>query len=573
MRHFNHWVRAAGVAATIVASLGATNHLHAGEINPPAQDVLKQRLAEFAENKPRNLVEFQPFRAEQETTDAEGNHFALTSLNPHFNTWFILDVTAGNRTESYHLELADPEGTRLWLQQGDTPVLVFENDTGPLYCTPWQGRSSELAQARRTGLPYAPVCDKRAFLRNEVRGNRSSREAVAEFLRDNVVFGESIVGLIKGTFYEDAFMSSGKVVDGGSAGDVVAALGKARLSSHPVIRTYFGFELEGAAEGVEAGAWYAVKDSPGVYASAMQPGMVAPEVTSVPGANWLDGVESRADVYLVAFDLSQFELGFELGTDHPRLDWSPRPSGVYSPGMPGPDGFSTSAPVARTGMLSPALTDRVAATFAGGFKRSHAAWRASDMALTRNGHHYGFAQQGVVFSRLHPGLSTIFALDDGSIHMRTWTEDDEAILPRVQFARQNGVPLVENGVPGAQVTSWLGGNWSGSAEADLRTLRGGACLKTVGTRKFLIYAYFSTATPSAMARSFQAYDCEYAMLLDMNSQEHTYLALYTHQDGRTLPHHLVTGMAAIDSKTRDGWPIPRFVSFADNRDFFYLLKK
>ena len=39
------------------------------------------------------------------------------------------------------------------------------------------------------------------------------------------------------------------------------------------------------------------------------------------------------------------------------------------------------------------------------------------------------------------------------------------------------------------------------------------------------------------------------------------------------PQHLVRGMSALDSETSDGWPIPRFVSFADNRDFFYLLRK
>jgi hypothetical protein len=272
--------------------------------------------------------------------------------------------------------------------------------------------------------------------------------------------------------------------------------------------------------------------------------------------------------------MSQFELGYELGTDHPRLDWSPRPSGAGKNwNLPGPDGFNNSGPIARTGMLSPALTDRVAATFAGGYKRSHSAWRASDKAFTRHGHHYGFFQQGVMFSRLHPGLSTIFVLDDGSVHMRSWTEADDALLPRLKFARQNGVPLVEDGLPGSMVTSWLGGNWSGSANADLRTLRGGACMKTVGSRQFLIYAYFSTATPSAMARTFQAYECDYAMLLDMNSQDHTYMALYTHEEGRVRPHHLVTGMSAIDSTGRDGWPIARFVGFADNRDFIYLLRK
>jgi len=224
-------------------------------------------------------------------------------------------------------------------------------------------------------------------------------------------------------------------------------------------------------------------------------------------------------------------------------------------------------------MLSPALTDRVAVTFAGGFKRSHGAWRAGDKAYTNYGHHYGFLSNGVLFSKLHPGLSTIFMLDDGSIHMRKWTEADKKLLPRLQFARQNGVPLINEGVPGEQVTSWLGGNWSGSAEADLRTLRAGACMKEAQGRKFMIYAYFSTATPSAMARTFQAYGCDHAMLMDMNSQELTYLAVYTHEDRGVIPHHLVGGMAEADSRARDGTPLPRFVTFSDNRDFIYLLRK
>ena len=82
-------------------------------------------------------------------------------------------------------------------------------------CTPWEDAPSALDRATSSGLPYAPICDGRAFVRNEVRGSRTSREAVAEFLRDNVAFGESLVGLIKGSFYEDAYMSSGEVVAGG----------------------------------------------------------------------------------------------------------------------------------------------------------------------------------------------------------------------------------------------------------------------------------------------------------------------------------------------------------------------
>ncbi|MDZ7709869.1 MAG: hypothetical protein U5K36_07220 [Roseovarius sp.] len=560
-------------------ALVAPHPAGATDISRADDALIEAQWAEYAADRPKTILGIQPFRRSSEAPLPGGGEVRLISLNPGINAWFVLDVRpdgGSRRTTSYHLELSDPEHTTLSLAGAGTPALVFERDGIEERCTPWQGGGgSEVARATASGLPYAPVCNDRAFVRNEVRGSRTSREAVAEFLRDNVVFGESIVGLIKGSFYEDAYMSSGEVVAGGESGDVAAELGRARLSSHPVIRAYFGFEPKGAEGGMEAGSWYAVKDAPGIYASAMQPGMIHPDVLNGPGrTHRLDGIERRADVYLVGFDLSQFELGYEPGTDHPRLDWSPRPpAGVRVRGLPGPDGFNRAAPLVRTGMLSPALTDRVAATFAGGFKRDHGAWRAGDLAYANKGSHYGFIANGVIFSKLHPGLSTLFVLDDGSVHMRKWREEDRALLPRVRFARQNGVPLINDGVPGDQVTSWLGGNWSGSAEAELRTLRGGACMKTVAGRKFLIYAYFSTATPSAMARTFQAYGCDHAMLLDMNSQEHTYMALYVKEDGTLRPQHLVEGMAAIDSRERDGTPIPRFVGFADNRDFVYLLRK
>jgi hypothetical protein len=577
-----HSLNRPAMRAVLCVALATPALAGATDIRRADPDLIAAQWAEYDADRPKTIREVQPFRQSAQAQTADGTGITLTSLNPQANAWFILDLRRdprSRRIESYHLELSDPEDTTLSLvpdtSGGAAPALVFARDGIETRCTPWEGGNPALDRAAASGLPYAPICDGHAFLRNEVRGSRTSREAVAEFLRDNVVFGESIVGLIKGSLYEDAYMSSGEVIAGGDSGDVAAELGRARLASHPLIRAYFGFEMEGAEGGLEAGSWYAVSDAPGIYASAMQPGMIHPDVLGGPGrTHGLDGIERRADVYLVGFDLSQFVLGYEPGTDHPRLDWSPRPRGAgRNPALPGPDGFDRAAPVVRTGMLSPALTDRVAATFAGGFKRDHGAWRAGDKAVTNHGHHYGFVANGVVFSKLHPGLSTLFTLDDGSVHMRTWREEDRDLLRRVRFARQNGVPLVENGVPGAEVTSWLGGNWSGSAEAELRTLRAGACMKTVAGRKFLIYAYFSTATPSAMARTFQAYGCDHAMLLDMNSQEHTYMALYATEGGELQPRHLVQGMAQIDERARDGRRLPRFVSYADNRDFIYLLRK
>jgi hypothetical protein len=186
----------------------------------------------------------------------------------------------------------------------------------------------------------------------------------------------------------------------------------------------------------------------------------------------------------------------------------------------------------------------------------------------------------VTFSRLRENLATLYVTAEGDVAMKTWEEADDALIPHLAYARQNGVPLVlrdgETGavVPGDRVASWGGGNWSGSADAQLRTLRSGVCLRETGGRQFLIYAYFSSVTPSAMARTFQAYDCDYAMQLDMNSPELTYLGVYSQNasgDGLSV-HHLVRYMAEADPWLQ-GARVPRFVTFSDNRDFFYLISK
>jgi hypothetical protein len=533
---------------------------------------LSVQQAELDRDVPGSVFALNPYRNDQTVTDAGGTRYTLTSLNPSVNEWFVLEIVpTSGRAESYHLESGDGSATALSLLGGDDPALLIDREGDVTECRPWA--DGALEQARASDLPFAPVCDWALFVRNPVRGNRTTREAVSQFLRDNVIFGDSIVNLIKGAFYEDAFMVSSEGFETEEDIDGVALLGTARLDRTPQIRPYWGFDLVGDDAGrVTAGSWYEMEEAPGIYASAMQPGMIARDVFDVPGANGLDGVERNADVYLVAFDLTQFELGYEIGTDHPSLEWSSRPSGGgrhYQ--ARGPDGFDRPDPLVFTGMLSPNLYDRVAATFTGGFKRDHGAWRFGDYATFNWGHHYGFLTHGVLFSRLWPNLATLYVTDTGEVGMRTWTEEDAGMLGDLVFARQNGVPLIEDGVPGSRVTSWGGGNWSGSAEAQLRTLRAGACLRTIGDRPFLIYAYFSTATPSGMARTFQAYQCDYAMLLDMNSQELTYLAVYTRDEDEIETRHLVSGMAESDPRGSSG-TIPRFIAAPDNRDFFYLVR-
>jgi hypothetical protein len=71
---------------------------------------------------------------------------------------------------------------------------------------------------------------------------------------------------------------------------------------------------------------------------------------------------------------------------------------------------------------------------------------------------------------------------------------------------------------------------------------------------------------------FQAYACRYAMLVDMNALEHTYLAVYRRSGSHVEVDHLIEGMAQVEQSS-GGQVIPRFVGYPDNRDFFYVTRK
>ena len=75
-----------------------------------------------------------------------------------------------------------------------------------------------------------------------------------------------------------------------------------------------------------------------------------------------------------------------------------------------------------------------------------------------------------------------------------------------------------------------------------------------------------------MARVFQAYLCKYALILDINALEHTYLAVYRLHDPEFPVEELIKGMSVLE-KSEGGKVVPRFIGYADNRDFFYLFRK
>ena len=534
----------------------------------------------------RSVIELQPYRQATRgrvagADDAVGA--VLTDLNPLMHVWYLLEVPGvDGRREAYHLQLPNPEQQRLLLDSADGSSLLITSPAGDVRCALAGEHSLAVAAARK--LPYVPLCNGKLYLRRRLRGAETSLESAVEFLRDRVWGGEQLVDAVKarlsdaerevGTI-EARFDAPAVMGDGPRAARVAdefvdVAIASARL----------GIAVDASAS-MLTGQWYPARAQSGVYVSVMEPDAVAPDILArhLGSVNALDAVERRALVYLVAFDLAQFDMAFTMGTDHPRVDWSPRAFAAHAlSDWAGPDGYGNLQPLAMTGMVPPWQTARTVATLVGGFKRDHGAFKYGAFARNNNGNHYGFVEEGVVLSSLKTGLATLYILVDGSVHMRTWTERDGPKLELVRYARQNGVALVERdhesgeSVPGLLVNRWGPGNWSGSSESSLRALRAGLCVARHDGRSMLIYAYFSTATPSAMARVFQAYDCDYAMLLDMNALVHTYLALYRQDAHKMAIEHVVRDMTQADPVLR-GTPVPRFLSTPDNRDFFYLTRR
>lgn len=551
-------------------------------------EILQTQREAYDVMSSKSVLDLQLFRSTRTAQDTEANrHLTWISTNPAVGAWFLLQLRANpeGEAQSFHIENPNPAQQTVRFDDGPTPAIEITTAAGSDRCSPWGGDGDALSAARKSGLAYAPLCDGKLFLRNRVTGARTNIEATTDFLRDNVWGGESIVRFVRDSFFKDSELETSDTVGTGgtsSADDGPPPMkGKVPASEERVISTLLTLGISGTDPSqMTIGQWYPIAGLNGVFASAFEPRAISDEILKSPGANRLDGVEAKATGYMTAFDMNLFDIGYAVGTDHPALGWSPRPAASARPrGLPGPDGIKTAKPFVTLGMVNPVIASNAVATFTAGFKRQHGAFKFGDMATFNAGHHYGFIEKGVILSKLQPGLSTLYGLTDGSIAMKTWTEEDNALLPHIRFARQNGVPLVETDpatnqpIPGDRVTKWGPGNWSGSAKAELRTLRAGACMVNDDGRQYLLYGYFSTATPSAMARTFQAYGCTYAMLLDMNALEHTYLALYVPRDGQVHVEHLLPGMSLIEKKVRGGTIIPRFIGFADNRDLFYLTRK
>jgi hypothetical protein len=554
-----------------------------------------------AVDNPKTVIDLQPFREtssiEIKRGQGEDGVVSLINVNPNINAWFLLESKwgKGGKQEAYHIENADPRTQRLQLDKSNPQGLLLIKEEKRSQCDLWGMDSHESLEGRRKlRNPYAALCNSRLYLRNPTKGHQTPIEAATDFLRKTVPGGEEIVSFVRDTFFaylykekaeksaESSPAASIRESKESHGGPVPALLNP--LQAHPLLKPIdLGIKIhESGGNGMIPGTWYEAEDNPGIYVSGIVPNGIAQEIMGSYKnvVNRLDSVELAQLVYLVAFDLSRFDLHYALGTVHPGVGWSEHiASRMRDKSLPGPDGIGTISPLISTGLINPMDAPRTVAAFTGGFKREHGAFAYGPFAQKNHGTHYGFLENGVIFSTLQSGLSTIYVFNDGWADMKTWAEEDNDFLSKVRYARQNGVPIIMGSdpvtrlsIPGPWVADWGKGNWSGSTDKKLRTMRAGAALQEINGKRFFIYAFFWSATPSAMARVFQGYQCRYAMLLDMNALVHTYLAIYRRQGSNIAVQHLIKGMSEVDMSVK-GRYIPRFLGYADDRDFFYLTKK
>lgn len=549
-----------------------------------------------------SVVELQPRRTVQELSNARGDKVTLINLNPAVGAWYLLDIGTGGRQISLHLEavpepgtlyrpavslyrdglaLARPGGTEhhaLWAPRdaAQTPPPPDAAALNPAPVFPEYANPDH-----RFAAPYTAICDGALLVRAQKPGSATRMEAATDLLRTTRL-GEWFVAASKPylieapeTAHDGVASAADKAVDASLIRPHDALVDPARADASC---TAAQFAVAMTAPGAPLyGRWYAANNHPGVFLGVMKAEAAVPQVLKSFRDRVGPLVRNEGDslVYLAAFDLSQFGFGFCLGADHPKLGWSKR-CRLRDPNLAGPDGPGETAPLATVGAVPPYLAPLVAATFVGGFKREHSAFSSGPLAAINRGSHFGFMQDGVVFSRLQPGLATAVVGKDGSFNLLTWPQDDAALLDSIEDARQNCVPIIEGwdpvqgSIPGECVNKWGEGSWSGDLKGDFLTLRSAIAIQDTPHGAYLLFAFFTGATPNAMARVFQAYQCRYAMLLDMNTPNYCYCALYDRDRAGQLEQVEYLHKEMVIGNGSDG--SLKFLDKNDTRDFFFLLR-
>lgn len=506
------------------------------------------------------LLDLQPLAKTTSIRMADGHRLQLVDLNPTIGRWLIArDIAPDGRLREAHLDTGQEGARKVSLSETGLIISPSASSTGSSIDCPLDSEPARDAFFKIRLEPFSLACSKALFIRGKAKGYKSSIESVTDWLRDQGSMGETVINWQKDLFplKGERAVAGSETANGSRDGPLSAQLSaKAPVS---VLASNLGVATSAKSSSFPTGGWAAVDKAPGVWISVVAPAYVkALEGSSSP---------SESLAYFMAMDLGQIDLRYSLGVEHPSLGWSSR---ARAPRVgAGPDGFSSAAPLQRAGIVPPWAQKKLAAVFTGGFKREHSAFKGGPMSAQNHGTHYGIVEAGVMLSRLHPGLATLYQRTGEEPSLKLWTEaDNEKGLNGLLFARQNGLPLVEAGREGQQLSISWGGNWSGNADGDAETMRSAVCVANRAGRRYVIYGVFSKAMPRDMAQTLKAYGCEGAMQLDMNAPVLVYAAVIAPNAKGEATHQPL-----LKSMIEPGAPAARFAASADTRDFFYAARR
>ena len=254
--------------------------------------VVESQVQAYEAEQPKTVVELQQFRTTNsirvDLPDGTQAGVTLINLNPQINRWYLLRISPNGSTtqEDYHLENPFPDHQQVVIDEKSPDGLILTEDNAAHHCPLWKSfPSGALDAARRSQQVYAPLCDGKLYLRNLAKGHRTAIEAVTDFLRDKLPGGEAIVGFVRDTFFKDAYREQARTMAGSAPkaetpppDSPSAAMIDPGYTDRLMEPVDLGIQLEGAASGMLAGRWYAVKDNPGIFVSLIQPQAVAPEI-------------------------------------------------------------------------------------------------------------------------------------------------------------------------------------------------------------------------------------------------------------------------------------------------------
>ncbi|MBI4768183.1 MAG: hypothetical protein HY787_26900 [Deltaproteobacteria bacterium] len=292
-----------------------------------------------SEEKAENIVDLQPFSrtASSPVRDSQGREglATLVNLNPNINAWYLLDLKwqGSPGGQAFHLENSSPKTQSLQL---DPKGLVLSEKEKKSLCELWGSKPLEgLKPALDTRLPYSPLCATRLYLLNPTKGHQTPLEKVTEFLRNKIPQGDEIVVWVRDTVFGYLYEEKAeKKVPSKPAGEPPPKISEAPIPAwldpkhgNLLVKPVdLGITVQGAGpDGLVLGNWYSARGNPGIYVSVIIPKAIAPEILGSykKWVNDLNRVELGQLVYLIAFDLDQFDLHYVPGTTHPSLGCPP----------------------------------------------------------------------------------------------------------------------------------------------------------------------------------------------------------------------------------------------------------